>query len=139
MISRRATLLALPFLILAVGCAKKATVVGKWKVDPQLVSSPPAGVKPDFMTGFASTFTYEFKDDKTFKGSMSEGTYTVDGTNVAITTTKLAGQDLPAQARAKPQMTGQLSEDGNTLTLNLPKSGILPASLSSVKMVRDKS
>lgn len=90
------------------------------------------------MKGFASTFWYEFKASGKFGSSMSEGTYALTGTSIAITTTKAAGQDLHA---TESQMTGELSADGKKLTLH-PKASsmlsLLPDALQhGIPMVKD--
>lgn len=85
-----------------------------------------ADIKPEgFMLGFATSFWYDLKADKSFEGSMSSGTYTVSGKTVAIKTTKLMGKDAPGV-----EMTGDLSADGKILTLHPPGQGILPAELA---------
>jgi hypothetical protein len=142
MSERRSIVAVLVTVLVLTGCGKKPTVVGKWKVAPEVVSSQPAGLPPGFMTGFASTFKYEFKEGGAFEGSMSEGNYTLDGNKVSMTTTKLMGKDISAfgGSAAKPQMTGDLSADGETLTLHPPTmKGIPAAALANIKMVRDKS
>lgn len=104
------------------------------------MAKEPTGMPKGFMTGFASTFRYEFKEDNTFQGSMSEGTFKLDGDKLAVTTTKLAGQDVATLLKGKgmPVMTGELSSDGESLTLHPPSSPGLPAELQSIKMVKDK-
>ena len=104
------------------GPVTAATIVGKWKMDKADELKDPPGTQPGFMKGFASTFWYEFKADKSFSGAMSEGTYSLSGSNLAITTTKLAGQDVHP---TKPQMTGELSADGSILTLHPPAGPLL--------------
>ena len=126
-------------LVLA-GCSSKPSVVGKWKVDPQLAASQPAGLPAGFMGGFASTFKYEFKADNTFTGSMSTGTYTLDGVKLAVTTTTMLGQDISklGGSAAKPQMSGELAADGQSLILHPPMMTGAMAALANVKMVPDK-
>jgi hypothetical protein len=133
-----------PLAVLAISGCHHPTVVGKWKVDPDFVKAhqndPPEG----YLIGFSSTFKYELKSDNTFTGSMSGGTYTVDGNNLVMTTTQLLGKDISAQVKSagsQALMTGELSDDGKTLTLHVPDASksMLPASLQSgVKMVRDE-
>lgn len=121
------------------GCGSKSTVVGKWKVDPALTVDTP-GQPAGFMTGFATTFKYEFKSDGTFTAPMSDGTYTFEGGKLSVTTKKLMGQDLAKMGgqTSLPPMTGELSADGSKLTLHLPDSPMLPANLKSgIVMVRD--
>jgi len=92
------------------------------------------------MIGFSATFKYEFKPDGTFTAPMSEGTYTFTDNSLAVTTTKLVGQDITKLTKGKPvpAMKGELSEDGQSLVLHLPKSPMIPASVSNIKMVPDK-
>ena len=140
---RRFFITNFPIGLLAVamiGCNHQ-TVVGKWKVDPALAndqSIQPAG----FMTGFSATFWYDLKKDGTFDGSMTSGTYKIDGNNVTLTTTKMGQTVLP-----QPQpMTGELSEGGTKLTLHLPESSVkvlgkmLPDKLKAgIPMVKEKA
>jgi hypothetical protein len=126
-------------LVLA-GCKSKPTVVGKWKVDPALLSSQPAGLPPGFMTGFGSTFKYEFKADNTFTGSMSTGTYTLDGAGLSMNTKTLMGQDVAkfTQGKPVPLMTGELAADGQSMVLHPPDVAKTMPALANIKMVPDK-
>lgn len=123
------------------GAHHKSSVVGKWKVDPALAASNPAGLPQGFMNGFASTFRYTFKANGSFTGSMSTGTYTLKGSKVAMTTRTLGGKPISEMggSAAKPQMTGELSADGKVLVLH-PPIGNNPQlqALKNVKMVRDR-
>ena len=124
------------------GEAGSTGIVGKWKVDPEFEKAN-SGIKPEgFMTGFASTFWYDLKADKTFEGSMSSGTYTVSGNTVTITTTKMMGKDI-SETTGKPggvDMKGDLTNDGKTLTLHPPENPMMPAELKSgIKMAKSGS
>jgi hypothetical protein len=129
-------------VLLLGGCAKKPDPVGKWKVAPEVESMTIQGLPAGFMKGFATTFKYELKADKTFVAPMSEGTYTAEGKSVSIKTTKLMGQDVAALLKGKiaPEMKGELSDDGESLTLHPPQTDTqkLPTELQSIKMVREK-
>lgn len=91
------------------------------------------------MTGFASTFKYEFKPDNTFTGSMSSGTYALEGNKLSMTTTTVLGQDVSKMggSAAKAQMTGELAADGQSMTLHPPIATQMPA-LANIKLVPDK-
>lgn len=136
---KRALFLSSLLALSIVGCGKgSSSVVGKWKVDPDFQKAN-ANMKPEgFMTGFAGTFWYDLKADNTFQGSMSEGTYKVDGDNITITTTKLMGQSLPGGKGV--DMKGEFSNGGKTLTLHAPQNGMLPTELQSgIKMAKESS
>lgn len=134
-------LFAALLLALLFGCSRSSgNIVGKWKVDPSLSGANASPEDKGFVIGFGSTFHFEFKSDKTFVGAITEGTYTLDGSKLSMKTTKVLGQDVskaPTSAGAE-EMTGELSSDGNTLTLHPNFVNVMPASMSGgVRMVRD--
>jgi hypothetical protein len=140
---RRTLCLGLLLCFFASGCSHGPGIVGKWKIDSPLKGGQSANYQQaGFLTGFGSTFKYEFKPDNTFVGAMTEGTYTLDGGKLIMTTTKAGGQPVPAGASANV-MTGELSADGSKLILHSPTlsslRGMLPVAWQSgVPMVPDK-
>ena len=116
-------------VVLCAGCSKPdaaKTIVGKWVVSDAFKKKH-ASVQPQgFMDGFALTFWYDFKADKTFAGAMSSGTYTITDNAVSIKTTKFMDKDAPGV-----EMKGELGADGKTWTLQPPTKGILPAEIDS--------
>ncbi|MBS1728468.1 MAG: hypothetical protein JST51_17255 [Armatimonadetes bacterium] len=141
----RKTIAFVPLLaVLLTACNHGSDVVGKWSVAPDYIQAH-SNMKPEgFMTGFASTFWYDLKKDNTFQGSMSEGTYKVEGSKITITTTKLMGTDVAKipgnQGKTGIDMTGEFSADGKSLTLHPPSNGLLPTELGSgIKMQKESS
>ncbi len=129
-------ILAAGVVILSMGCAKKLDPLGKWVVAPEVKASKPAGLPEGFMMGFASTFYFTIKEDKTFEGAMSKGTYTMTGNNIVMSIGEVAGQTVP---KGKAEMKGEFSEDGQSLTLHVPALKAYSAALQNVKMVKEKS
>ncbi|HVT13415.1 MAG TPA: hypothetical protein VHE55_14205 [Fimbriimonadaceae bacterium] len=129
------------FALLAIaGCSHSSgDVVGSWVVDPSLTGPGASPEQKGALIGFASTFHFEFKPDKTWVGAITEGTYTFDGTHLRMKTTKVLGQDVskaPAAAGAV-EMTGELSSDGKKLILHPPFVNVLPDSMNGgVPLVR---
>src|SRR5579872_276077 len=97
-------------------------ILGKWKVDPIAVASVKDPQQSQVAENFASSFKYEFKDDLTFTGVQSQGTYKMTGDAVTVKTTKAMGLAIPESSQP---MTGQLSADGARLTLFPPDSPLL--------------
>lgn len=143
--------------LVAIGCSKgaetagggassgtkagdSAKIVGKWKVDPEFVKAKENADTKAFLTGFTSTFWYEFKEDKTFKGAMTEGTWSVSGDKLTISTTTMMGQSVEKFNKTKGPviMTGELSNGGKTLTLHPPTVSMLPESLhAGIQMAKE--
>jgi|GEM_PF-1837986 len=114
---------AIVLALLLVGCGnKEAQVVGKWKVKtlPNLSNVPNAALAQSMLSGV----TYEFKADKHFTTSVpaagamgeAEGTWSLSGDTITMTTTKAAGQDaatLKKMIDANPQAKAMLAKEGN--------------------------
>ena len=132
--------LALATLVLTSGCSKPVSVIGKWKVDPALTGAGATPESKGFVIGFASTFHFEFKSDKTFEGAITKGTYSLEGNKLSMKTTEVLGQDVskaPTAAGAV-ELKGELSEDGKTLILHPNFIDMMPDSMKNgVPMVRD--
>ncbi|MHB8637852.1 MAG: hypothetical protein ACYC96_15415 [Fimbriimonadaceae bacterium] len=108
---RRRLALVFAVVSLACGCGKPAAdVIGKWHVDPTAF----ADADPQYAATsakFAEALTLEFKADKTFAGTVLQGTYAVSGNTVTLTPTGPgAASEKPAQAT--------LSNDGQSLTVS---------------------
>jgi hypothetical protein len=135
-------------LVLSLGGCKNPTaeVIGKWKctnVDlPASIANNPNAAQ---MKSALTSSTIEFKADKSYSMNVSvaiDGTWTVDGSTVNMTTTKVMGMDaaqfkqvVEQQAKTNPMVAQQLkdnpdaldqmtkpraatlSDDGKTLTL----------------------
>ena len=118
---RLSSLILFATAILCAGCAKpEAQLVGKWQMD---TASATAGNDQSnaMAASLAKAFVLEFKSDKTFTGPMMEGTYTMNGHTVTMTTTKMMGMDVSkmgdqAAANNKPE-EATLSDDGKSLTM----------------------
>jgi len=134
-------LLCMPLLAIAVsahGAHKLASPIGKWNV--KSVSLPTTGPQAEKAKAMMMTATLEFSKDKSFSmilvGPM-KGTWTVKGSEVALTVTEMMGRkmsEIVAMARSNyasdpsPQhkaaldeltkpMVGILSPDGKILTM----------------------
>jgi hypothetical protein len=137
---KRITLATLCAALLIVGCGHNNAIVGKWKADsiamPADKSNPGAGS----LKGAESLFSFEFKNDGTFVGPMSmEGTYTVSGNTVELTTTKIMGMDTTKTGSAADHAfhKAELSADGKTLTIHSPKPSTTSTGSGDLKLTRE--
>ena len=116
-------------------------LVGKWVIDPEFIASHKDANKDGFLTEMASTFWFEFNEDKSFRGAMAEGTYIYAEGVVNLLTTKMAGKALEQDGKpAAVPMPGELSKDGTKLVLHPQQTDLLPASIQTgILMSKSKS
>ncbi|MEI8282180.1 MAG: hypothetical protein WCG75_07240 [Armatimonadota bacterium] len=116
-------------------------LIGKWVIDPEFIASHKDANKDGFLTGMAGTFWFEFNEDKSFRGSMTEGNYVYAEGVVNLLTTKMAGKALEQDGKAASvSMPGELSKDGKKLTLHPQQTDLLPASIQTgIVMARSKT
>jgi hypothetical protein len=121
---------ALCAALVILGCGHSNAIVGKWKAD----------AADGKLKGAESVFSFEFKKDNTFIGPFSmEGTYTVSGYTVELTTTKLMGMDAIKRGSSAEHkfLKAELSADGKTLTIHPDKPGTASTASSDLKLIRD--
>lgn len=113
-------------------------LAGKWVMDPAFIKSHKEADKDGFLTGMATTFWFEFKDDKTFRGAEAEGTYVYAEGVVNLITTKMGGKALEQDGKpAGVSMPGELSKDFKKLTLHPQMADQLPEALQTgIPMVK---
>jgi len=133
-------LTALCVALMLAGCGHKPDIVGKWKADAgdsTSIKSYPGG---GLVKSLQAMFSFEFKKDNTFVGPMTmEGTYAMDGNKVTLTISKMMGIDvskMPSSPNQKP-MVGQLSDDGNTITIQPNQAPGQSSPPKEMKLTRD--
>jgi hypothetical protein len=115
-------------LVALAGCHRGPSkqILGTWVPD---TTGLPAADAPDAAALTRSTLV--FRPNKSFAiGDKLEGSYTIAGRAVTLTTKKVLGRDANLIPGADTERIGELSEDGKHLTVTDPGSG---ASVAFVK------
>lgn len=113
----RALVAALLAVSVLLGCSGGG-VVGKYKGEIELPADQKNNPLAGMASGLAGSLSLELKADKTFNMNMMfpvEGTYTVSGNTVELTTTKAMGNAVSAGSSKPMRLT--IEDGGKSLVL----------------------
>lgn len=134
--------LAFVLVVAAVGCKGTMNVVGKYKAQIEMSEEDKKNPMAAMAQGMAESMTLELKDDRTFAMTMMlpiEGTYTVEGSTLTLTPTKMMGMSLSEMQKQNPGAESEplrfnVTDGGKTLTAIPDKKQQDPGTLKFVRV-----